>query len=89
MVLTVEQVADVTLENAPVTSISRTNGKAALSISIVKTQDGNTVAVSHGVQDKIAELKKKLGDVTITTVFNQAPYIEKSLENLTKRHSDG
>jgi HAE1 family hydrophobic/amphiphilic exporter-1 len=71
------------LENAPTTSIARTNGKEALSISIVKTQDGNTVAVSHGVQDKIAELKKKLGDVTIVTVFDQAPFVEKSLENLT------
>ena len=81
--LTVADVATVTLENAPTTSIARTNGKEALSISIVKTQDGNTVAVSHGVQDKIAELKKKLGDVTIVTVFDQAPFVEKSLENLT------
>ncbi len=83
VVLTVDQVAQVTYENAPVTSISRTNGKEALSISIVKTQDGNTVAVSHGVQDKIEELKKKLGDVTIVTIFDQAPFVEKSLENLT------
>jgi HAE1 family hydrophobic/amphiphilic exporter-1 len=81
--LTVADVATVTLENAPTTSIARTNGKEALSISIVKTQDGNTVAVSHGVQDKIAELKKELGDVTIVTVFDQAPFVEKSLENLT------
>lgn len=82
-VLTIADVATVTFENAPTTSIARTNGKDALSISIVKTQDGNTVAVSHGVQDKIAELKKKLGDVTIVTVFDQAPFVEKSLENLT------
>jgi HAE1 family hydrophobic/amphiphilic exporter-1 len=81
--LTIADVATVTLENAPTTSIARTNGKDALSISIVKTQDGNTVAVSHGVQDKIAELKKKLGDVTVVTVFDQAPFVEKSLENLT------
>lgn len=81
--LTVADVATVTLEDAPTTSIARTNGKQALSISIVKTQDGNTVAVSHGVQDKIAELKKKLGDVTIVTVFDQAPFVEKSLENLS------
>ena len=81
--LTIADVASVTLENAPTTSIARTNGKEALSISIVKTQDGNTVAVSHGVQDKIAELKKKLGDVTIVTVFDQAPFVEKSLENLS------
>ena len=82
-VLTVADVATVTLEHAPTTSIARTNGKEALSISIVKTQDGNTVAVSHGVQDKIAELKEKLGNVTIVTVFDQAPFVEKSLENLT------
>jgi HAE1 family hydrophobic/amphiphilic exporter-1 len=83
VVLTVEQVATVKYENAPTTSIARTNGKEALSISIVKTQDGNTVAVSHGVRDKIAELKDKLGDVTVVTVFDQAPFVEKSLENLS------
>jgi len=81
--LTIAEVAKVTYEKAPVTSISRTNGKETLSVSITKTQDGNTVAVSHGVQSKIDELKKKLGDVTIVTVFDQAPFIEKSLENLT------
>jgi HAE1 family hydrophobic/amphiphilic exporter-1 len=81
--LTIAEVAKVTYENAPVTSISRTNGKETLSVAITKTQDGNTVAVSHGVQNKIDELKQKLGDVTIVTVFDQAPFIEKSLENLT------
>lgn len=81
--LTIAEVAKVSYENAPVTSISRTNGKETLSVSITKTQDGNTVAVSHGVQSKLDELKKKLGDVTVVTVFDQAPFIEKSLENLT------
>jgi HAE1 family hydrophobic/amphiphilic exporter-1 len=81
--LTIGDVATVTYENAPVTSIARVNGKAALSISITKTQDANTVAVSKGVNGKIAELKKKLGDVTITTIFDQAPYVSKSLENLS------
>lgn len=81
--LTIAEVAKVTYENAPVTSISRTNGKETLSVAITKTQDGNTVAVSHGVQSKLDELKQKLGDVTIVTVFDQAPFIEKSLENLT------
>jgi HAE1 family hydrophobic/amphiphilic exporter-1 len=81
--LTVSDVATVTYENAPVTSIARVNGNEVLTIAITKTQDGNTVAVSHGVQDKIAELKEKLGDVTITTIFDQAPFVEQSLENLT------
>ncbi|MFM2185169.1 MAG: hypothetical protein RIS55_817 [Actinomycetota bacterium] len=81
--LTVSDVATVTYENAPVTSIARVNGNEVLTIAITKTQDGNTVAVSHGVQDKIAELKEKLGDVTIATIFDQAPFVEQSLENLT------
>ncbi|MFM6966866.1 MAG: efflux RND transporter permease subunit, partial [Rhodoluna sp.] len=81
--LTIGDVAKVTYENAPVTSIARVNGKAALAISITKTQDANTVAVSKGVNEKIAELKKKLGAVTITTIFDQAPYVSKSLENLS------
>ena len=46
-------------ENAPVTSISRVNGKDALAVSITKTQDGNTVPISHAVTEKIADLKKK------------------------------
>ena len=81
--LTIGDVASVKYENAPVTSIARVNGKAALAISITKTQDANTVAVAKGVNEKIAELKKKLGDVTITTIFDQAPYVSKSLENLS------
>jgi HAE1 family hydrophobic/amphiphilic exporter-1 len=81
--LTVGDVATVTYENAPVTSIARVNGKAALAISITKTQDANTVAISKGVTGKMDELKKKLGDVTITTIFDQAPYVSKSLENLS------
>ena len=76
-------VAKVVYENSPVTSIARVNGKSALSISITKTQDANTVAVSHGVEKKIDELKQKLGAVTIVTIFDQAPYVEKSLENLS------
>jgi HAE1 family hydrophobic/amphiphilic exporter-1 len=81
--LTIADVATVSYENAPVTSIARVNGKAALAISITKTQDANTVAISKGVTAKMDELKKKLGDVTITTIFDQAPYVSKSLENLS------
>ena len=81
--LLIKDVATVTYENAPTTSISRVNGKATLSISITKTQDANTVAVSHAVQDKLDSFKKKLGAVTIVTVFDQAPFVEQSLENLS------
>ena len=80
--LTIAQVAKVTLVDSPDSSISRVNGKEALGITITKTPDGNTVTVSKAVAAAIPELEKKLGGVTITTVFDQAPYVEKSLEDL-------
>ena len=82
--LTIEDVAEVKLEEAPVTSIARVNGAESLAISITKTPDGNSVAVSHGVEKLVPELIEALGgDVTVTTIFDQAPFIEKSIEDLT------
>ncbi len=82
--LTVAEIAEVTYEKSPVTSIARVNGKDALSVSITKTQDGNTVAISHAVKDKVDELAKQLGGgVTVTTIFDQAPYVEESLKDLS------
>lgn len=83
-ILTIEEVAVVTYDYEPVTSISRTNGLDSLGIQVTKTQDGNTVAISNGVEAKIEEIKKKLGgNVEINTVFDQGPFVEKQLENLT------
>ena len=83
-ILTIADVAEVTYDYAPVTSISRTNGLDSLGIQVTKTQDGNTVAISNGVEAKIEELTDKLGgNVEINTVFDQGPFVEKQLENLT------
>ena len=89
-ILSIQDVAEVSYEYAPVTSISRTNGLDSLGIQVTKTQDGNTVAISNGVEAKIDELKEKLGgNVEISTVFDQGPFVEKQLENLTIEGSLG
>ncbi|MEY3972632.1 MAG: hypothetical protein RLY84_1025, partial [Actinomycetota bacterium] len=83
-VVTIGDVAEVTYEDAPVTTIARTNGKESLAVSIVKTPDGNSVAVSTGVEKLIPDLEEALGGgVTVTTIFDQAPFIEKSIKDLT------
>lgn len=83
-VITIGDVATVTLDDAPRNSIARTNGLESLAVSIVKTPDGNSVAVSKGVQELIPDLEAALGgNVTVTTTFDQAPFIEKSIEDLT------
>ena len=89
-VLTIGEVAEVTYDYEPVSSISRTNGLDSLGIQVTKTQEGNTVAISNGVEAKIDELVEKLGgDVEIKTVFDQGPFVEKQLENLSIEGSLG
>jgi HAE1 family hydrophobic/amphiphilic exporter-1 len=89
-ILTIGEVAEVTYDYEPVTSISRTNGLDSLGIQVTKTQEGNTVAISNGVESKIDELVEKLGgDVEINTVFDQGPFVEKQLENLSIEGSLG
>ncbi|GAA3670748.1 efflux RND transporter permease subunit [Arthrobacter ginkgonis] len=77
-------VADVELADNPTTSITRTNGAETLAVSVTKTPDGDTVAISHAVAALIPQLESELGpDADITVVFDQAPFIEQSIHDLT------
>ncbi|WP_437582846.1 efflux RND transporter permease subunit [Paramicrobacterium sp. CJ85] len=81
--VTIDDVADVALTDNPMTSISRVDGDEALTLSITKMPDANTVDVSNGVRDVLPDLEESLGDgIQLTIVFDQAPYIEQSIESL-------
>lgn len=76
-------IADVELIDAPATTHSRVNGRDALSIVVIKSPDANTVQVANAVTDALPGLANSLGGNTeFNDVFNQAPYIEDSIENL-------
>ena len=82
--VTLGDVAEVAEAEAPATSLARTNGEASLAIGITKTPGGNTVDVSHAVADALPELTETLGeDASFSVVFDQAPFIEQSVEGLT------
>ena len=82
-VIPLSDIATVALATDPVTGISRVNGEPALTIAITKTPAGNTVAVSQDVRDLIPELEKALGQNTkFTIAFDQAPFIEESINSL-------
>jgi HAE1 family hydrophobic/amphiphilic exporter-1 len=82
---TIGDVATVKIVQNPVAGISRVNGKAALTVSISKTPAGNTVDVSRAVNKEIPKLEKDLGsDTKFTVVFDQAPYIEQSINSLAE-----
>jgi HAE1 family hydrophobic/amphiphilic exporter-1 len=81
---TIADVADVELVDNPVTSISRVNGQPALTIAVTKTPDGNTVAVSKEINEALPDLEAALGHNTkFTVVFDQAPFIQRSIDSLT------
>ncbi|MET0989301.1 MAG: efflux RND transporter permease subunit, partial [Glaciihabitans sp.] len=82
-VVRVGDVAVVALTDDPTVGISRVNGEPALTISVTKTAAGNTVAVSQDVNDLLPSLAESIGDNTqFTLVFDQAPFIEQSIESL-------
>ncbi len=76
-------VATVATTEDPITGISRVNGKPSLTVAITKTPAGNTVAVSQEVRKALPDLEAAIGDNTkFTVVFDQAPFIEESINSL-------
>ncbi len=76
--------AKVAIEGNPITSLSRVDGKTALTIAVTKLPSANTVDVSKAVTALIPQLEKDLPGATFTTVFDQAPFIQQSIESLAQ-----
>lgn len=69
---------------APTSTLTRTNGEPSLGIGITKSPEGNTVAISEAVADGVSGFENDLGGgAEIRTIFDQAPFIERSIEGLT------
>ncbi|WP_422743546.1 efflux RND transporter permease subunit [Micromonospora sp. WMMD754] len=75
-------VARVEQQLAPATSFTRTNGKPSLGIAVTASPDGNAVGISHDIRDRLDELEAASG-AELTVVFDQAPFVERSIESLT------
>ncbi|NLY75580.1 MAG: efflux RND transporter permease subunit, partial [Firmicutes bacterium] len=64
---------------------SRINGQNSVMMMIMKESDANTVLVTREVRKAIAELQTDLeGQIQFHKFFEQADYIEKSLNNVTQ-----
>ncbi|MFG1602672.1 efflux RND transporter permease subunit [Actinoplanes sp. NPDC049265] len=75
-------VAKVESKPSTVTSFTRTDGKESLGIAVTASPDGNPVAISHEVNDKLAELESGSG-ADLTVIVDQAPFVERSIDSLT------
>ncbi|MGP9662369.1 efflux RND transporter permease subunit [Arthrobacter sp. AOP36-C1-22] len=82
-VQTIGDVASVKVTNEKQTSITRTNGEPSLSVQVTALPDADIVSISHAVNDKLDGFKDALGaGAAITPIFDQAPFIEESINHL-------
>ncbi|TCZ80925.1 efflux RND transporter permease subunit [Paenibacillus albiflavus] len=63
-------------------SISRTNGKESVSISVVKGADANTVDVVNKVKDQIKTIEKENPGMHVTVMMDQGKPIEDSVNTM-------
>lgn len=76
-------VAKVEVTDSAATSLTRTNGRPSLGLSVTMKPDGNAVAISQKVRDELSDLKADLGDGgRLTIVTDQAPYVQRSIKSL-------
>ena len=82
-------VADVTFGAGRTSSISRTNGKPGLSVSVSKEPEANTVDVTTAVNDVLANLEGIPDDVDVIVVTDQGPEIQGQIDNLVREGTFG
>jgi HAE1 family hydrophobic/amphiphilic exporter-1 len=73
-----EEIADIEVVGK-VKSVSRTNGKDAIAIQIVKGQQANTVTVVNAVKDFIKEQEEAIDGLIIDVTLDQGAPIEESV----------
>lgn len=70
-------------------SISRTNGKESIGISVVKSNDANTVDVVKAVKSKAEELQKQFKNAELTILLDQGKPIQDSVNTMLGKAAFG
>ena len=76
--VSIGDVADVALQDAPRRTIARVDGSPALLLSVDKVPEANTVEVAEAIEEALDELESD-DVVRSSTTFNQAPAIEQAV----------
>ena len=77
-------VADVELTDGLPTSISRTNGKPAINVAVVKEAEANTIEVTEAVGEVVAGLEDLPPGADIVIVSDQGPEIQQQIDTLLR-----
>ena len=82
-------VATVALGQGRPSSISRTNGKPGLAVSVLKDADANTLDVTTAVNDLLGSIDGIPDDVNLIVVADQGPEIERQIDTLVQEGTFG
>ena len=82
--VTLGEIAEVSLSAGTATSISRTNGKPSIGVSIIKDPDANTIDVTTAVLDALEEVGELPAGVEVVIVSDDGPIIESQITTLER-----
>ncbi len=83
-VIKLSDVAAVKLTNKDISTISRTNGKDSISISIQKQSGKNTVQAANLINEEIESLKEDYPNIDIDVVLDGSTMISDSINNVKR-----
>lgn len=83
-VIHLRDVADVSISDKVINTLSRINGKDGLNISIQKQSDSNTVRVSEKIHEELDNILEEYPSMEMVIVLDQAKYIKESIVNVFK-----
>jgi Cu/Ag efflux pump CusA len=83
--LRLEDVGDVVMDTWPMIGDAVVNDGEGLLLIVEKFPWGNTVAVTNGVEEAMAEMMPGLNGIDVdTTIFRPATFVEIAIDNLTQ-----
>ena len=82
-------VARIVLGEGTPTSISRTNGKPAIGVSVIKDAEANTIEVTDSVREALDGLTELPPSVEIVTISDQGPEIQEQINTLLSEAAYG
>jgi len=83
---TIGELGTVNLSSIPADTITRTNGKPSIGLSILKAPDANTVTVANEVKDALPGIKSQIGHgVTVQNVLDQGTPITNAISDIVLR----
>ena len=88
--ISLAEVADVRVATPEARTVSRANGQPSVGLEVHKTPDGNTIDITHAIDDLLAQLEGELPpDVAITVTESQAPRLEEALGKVISQGIQG